>query len=61
MSKIGGHRRCYVGFMGLWEGSQAELTWCDNALVYTELMASAHGLDCLPCGKRPCLNPGLLR
>lgn len=36
MSKIGGHRRCYVGFRGLWEGSQAELISRDNALVCAE-------------------------
>lgn len=61
MSKIGGHRRCYVGFRGLWEGSQAELISRDNALVCAELMSSARVLGCLPCGKLPCLNPGLLR
>lgn len=61
MSKIGGHRRGYVGFRGLWDGSQAELTSCDNVLVCTELMSSARVLDCFSCGKLPCLNPGLLR
>lgn len=61
MSKTGGHRRVYVGFRGLWEGSQAELTSRDNALVCAELMFSARVLGCLPCGKLPCLNPGLLR
>lgn len=60
MSKIGGHRRGYVGFRSLWEGSQAELTSCDNVLVCTELMSSARVLGCLPCGKLSCLNPGLL-